>query len=126
MIKNAKDTLLNQNTGCLPDVSSALLNWLQPMQVNQIVKTTVNYSVVEKLTTINFEGVIEAGTPEQIMMKPEGQRSWKWVSIWTHSTVQLNTDDIVTSLGKSYRIKSKSDWYQYGYINYEAHEDYSV
>jgi hypothetical protein len=125
MIKNAKDISLNQNTGTLPDVSAALLNWLQPMQVKQITKKNVNFSVVETVVLINFEGVVENQSPEQIMYKPEGQRSWKWVAIWTLATITLNVDDIVTSLGKTYRIKNKSDWYQYGYINYEAVEDWT-
>jgi hypothetical protein len=95
------------------------------MQVKQITKKNVNFSVVETVVLINFEGVVENQSPEQIMYKPEGQRSWKWVAIWTLATITLNVDDIVTSLGKTYRIKNKSDWYQYGYINYEAVEDWT-
>jgi hypothetical protein len=124
MIINAKDFKLNQNIGTLPNVSSTLMNWMQPFTISKVIKTVVNHELVETLQVVAFEGVVEAGTPEQLEIKPEAQRSWKWVNIWTLPTINLLTDDIVESMGKNYRIKSKQDWAQYGYIQYEAVEDW--
>lgn len=124
MIFNGKDRPLNQAIGSLPNVSNALNNWMQPMIVSRVIKNIVNYQLVEMLNVFNFEGVIEAGTPEQLLLKPEAQRSWKWVNIWTMPGIDLVVDDIVETNGKKYRIKSKQDWAEYGYIQYEAIEDW--
>lgn len=125
IFRNAKDIPLNTNPGTLPNVSAALTQWQQPMKIYKIVKTIVNFKVVETPTVINFSGVVQAGTPEQLIQKPEGQRSWRWSSIWILPGVDVSVDDIIESLGKKYRVMSKTDWVQYGYVALEVSEDWT-
>lgn len=125
-IKDAKDTSLTQNPGTLPNMSGALEGWQQPMTVKKIVKSTVNYELVEAETTIYFSGVLERMTPQQMQMRPEGQRAWVWYNIFCLVNVDLEIDDVVESLGKRYRIKSKNDWSSYGYRSFDAIQDWET
>lgn len=124
MIFNAKDKLLNENTGTLPDVSGALLSYFQPMSFTKITKTIENFQTVEKARTINFKGVIQPFTPEQLKIKPEGQWSWNWNMVHADPSCVLSTDDVITYLNVQYRVMAKIDYSRYGYVEYHIIADY--
>lgn len=123
-IKNAADIPLDQNIGNLPDVSSALLNWFQPMTFVQITKKMVNFQLVESAKRTFFQGVMQPFTPQQLTMKPEGQRAWNWYQLHAETSLVLVPDEVVQYLGQQYRVKTKRDYTQYGYIEYELILDY--
>ena len=123
-ITNAKDTLLDQLTGTLPNVSNVLLDWFQPITLILIKKSVVNFKLLEDRTPIIFMGVVESQTPTQIAMKPEGQRQWNYLNIWTLPNITLKIDDVFSYMGKEYRAERKNDWTQYGYCEFECVEDY--
>ena len=125
IILNANTIPLNLNSGTLPDVSGALLNYFQPIIFETVVKTVVNFQVVETPTVYNFQGVWQPFTPEQLLIKPEGQRSWKWFTLHAQPSLVLNTDDVIKYNSVQYRVMSKMDWSLYGYLQYEIIEDFS-
>ena len=57
MIRNGKDSPLNQSTGTLPNVSGAMENWFQPMSFDLITKKTINYKITETIVKHSFRGV---------------------------------------------------------------------
>lgn len=124
-IKNGKDTPLNQNSGTVPDVSGALLNWLQPITFGIVVKTIENYQVVETKTDYSFEGVWQPFSKKRLSMKPEGQRAWSWYELHSTTALALKPDDVVTYLGVQYRVMAQSPYNLYGYYEYELIEDYT-
>jgi hypothetical protein len=123
-IKNGKNTLLNQNTGTLPDVSGAMRNWFQTMTFTTIVKDVVNFEVTEIKTDITFQGVIQPFSKQDLQMKPEGQRAWRWYTLHTETQLELDPDEEVEYLGLTYRVKGKGIYNPYGYYEYELVEDY--
>lgn len=123
-IFNASSIPLSQSTGTLPNVQAAMANWFQPITFIQIVKTVVNFKLVETLTSIDFQGVIQPFTAEQLALRPEGERSWRWFQIHAYPGTPLNTDDVGTIKGQNYRIMEKWDYKEYGYILYNAVADY--
>jgi len=108
----------------LPQMGGALSNWQQLMTFTTVAKTIVNSKVVETKTDINFRGVWQPMSPQDLMMKPSGQRSWKWYTCHALPEVQLNPDEIITYNSESYRIMKKSDYKEYGYIEYHLVQDY--
>ena len=124
-ISNASNTPLNQNCGTLPDVSGALFSWFQPLTFTSIVKTVVGYQVVETPTNVTFQGVWQPFTAQQLSMKPEGQRQWKWFTVHAQPGLELIPDEVITYLGTQYRIKDKLDYILYGYVEYHLVEDYT-
>lgn len=124
-ISNAKDTLLNQNSGTLPNMSDALLDWFQKMTFTRIVKNIVNFQVVETPTNTDFQGVWQPSSPQALLMKSEGQRQWKWFTVHADPSLHLDPDEIITYLGTQYRVMNKLDYTEYAYIEYELIQDYT-
>lgn len=108
----------------LPNMNSTILDWLQPMVFTQIVKTVVNFNVVETPIDTNFLGIWQPFSDQQLEIKPEGQRDWTWFMLHAQPTLQLVPDDVVTYLGIQYRVKAKRDYTEYKYIEYHLIENY--
>lgn len=108
----------------MPNMSSTLAGFEETV-VFEIVKTTVvDHDVVQTskvAPTLYFEGVLLPITPQKLLVKPEGERKWKWWTLYTD--LRLATDDIVKDeQGALYRVMSINDWRQAGYYQYELTE----
>ncbi len=125
LFQNAKNIPLNAQPGTLPDVSGAMLNWFQPCVFGVVVKTEVNYQVVETMENIQFQGVVQPLSAKRLMMKPEGQQAWTWLWVHAEPTLKLNTDQVITYLGVQYRVMALKNYEAYGYVEYELVEDYT-
>lgn len=125
MIKNGKDTKLNQSSGTVPDVSGAMLNWFQKMEFSVLTKTVENFTVNEAQVVYETKGVIQPMKAEELKIKPEGERSWKWWKLHCLPNLELKTDDVVTYLAVQYRVMSKNDYSLYGYYEYDLVEDFT-
>ncbi len=64
-----------------------------------------------------FQGNMMPIHPKDLLVKPEGERRFKW---WTmHTTLQLQVDDEIKDKdGLIYRVMNSSDWSQSGYYTY--------
>ena len=128
-IGNAKDIPLNLQRGTLPDVSGALRDYFQLLTFTIITKSTIAFQVKETSAEVSFWGFIKSLTGTKLLQKPEGQRDWNWFHIYAQfdansMIVNLKTDDIVVYNSMRLRIMSKKNVGLYGYIDYEAIEDY--
>lgn len=124
-IQNAKDRKLSQQAGGLPNVSGALLGLFQPIAMGLITKIVERFNVKEEVVTIHSRGVIQPLSAQQLNMKPEGQRLWKWLQVHCLPDLILKIDDRVTYDGMRFRVMAKSDYSRYGYLEYHLCEDYS-
>ncbi|MDR1941236.1 MAG: hypothetical protein LBQ47_02810 [Endomicrobium sp.] len=122
MIKNGKDKKITG--GGLPQVSEALLEWFEPLTFAVITKTLNNFRVQETETIIETQGVIQPMSAQEVQMKPQGQRKWKWETIHTLPNIALNVDDIIILNLTKYRIMGKYDWARYGYFEFHIVKDY--
>jgi hypothetical protein len=126
IITNAKDRLIGQQSGSLPNMMGTLGDWSRPIAMSIITKLTSNFQTVEEKRTIEFNGNILPMPAEQLRMKPEGERSWSWALLFAPSGVVLNTDDIVSIDGIPYRVMKRKNWSYYGFLCYEMIEDYTM
>lgn len=124
-IYSAKNVPLNQNSGTMPDVSDALLDWFQPMTFLTITKTVVNFEVKEVSTATNFLGVWQPMTAQKLLLKPEGQRAWLWFTVHAQPGLELIPDEVITYLGTQYRVMQKWDWILDGYVEYHLVNNYT-
>lgn len=124
-IKNANKIPLNQNPGTLPNMQGAMLDWFQILTFTQIKKVVENFNLIEKTYSTSFQGVKQPFTAQELMMKPEGQRSWKWFTIHAFPDLVLTTDEIINFGGENYRVMQKSDFTEYGYVMYQICQDYT-
>ena len=121
MIKNAKDKSINDNSFLNLEGS----NFYQALTIEVITKKTVNFELTETKRSVNFKGVIFPTEGEDLKIVPEGQRSFKNVTIFSEVTLQLNLDDIVLYKGTRFRILKKLDYENYGFYKYLLTEGFS-
>ncbi len=124
-IRNAANFDLSDSPGTLPNMTSALLDYFQKMTFSKITKTTVNFQLVEKAQVYYTKGVRQPLKPQAILMKPEGQRKWVWEMLHILPDVVLGIDDVVDFKGTRYRVMSRSDYTEYGFLQYEIAQDYA-
>ena len=91
-----------------------------------MVKSVVGSQLVEVDTPFIFQGVRQPFTAQQLALKPEGQRHWKWEMIHAWPNLQLKPDEIITFANQNYRVMQKWDWTEYGYVQYEIAQDYTT
>lgn len=125
MIKNACNTLLSANPGTLPDMQDALTDYFQRLSFVRVKKETINFQNVETETPHNFMGVRQPFSPQQLMLKPVGQRSWLWEMIHSYPDLILTTDEVILFGKVRYRVMQKLDYKEYGYIEYHIVQDYT-
>lgn len=123
-IFSANTISLTDNPGTLPNMSETIMGWFQNIAFTVITKTVVNFQLVEIEVQTSFMGVVESQTAEQLVLKPEGQRSWNWINVWALPSLVMKNDDIFLYKGIRYRVMNKHSWNEYGYLQYEAVEDY--
>ena len=103
----------------MPQMQSAFLNWSETVQMKVITKEAVDFESVENVdAVVTFDAVLQALTPRQVNRKPEGERIWKY---WTmYSTTRVEKDTVVQDpAGKQYRVTSTDDWSQAGFYKSE-------
>lgn len=124
MIFNANTRTLDNISPNLPNMENTIMDWMQTIIFTMIKKTTENFQVIEKETKVVFQGIVENIKPSNLDMKPEGQRKWRWISVWSSPELELQIDDRFNYQHVNYRVMSKNDWSVYGYVQYECMEDY--
>lgn len=124
-IQNGKNTPLNTNSGTVPNVNGAMLQWFQPMIFTAVTKIVVGGEVIETGTPINFRGVIQPLSNRDLLIKPEGERAWTWYMLHADPSLSLNVDDVVNYLGQQTRVMARKDYRLYGYMYYELIQDYT-
>jgi hypothetical protein len=108
----------------LPDISSAINAWSQKLEFMLVGKEIQDYETVEVLYPKKARGVRQPMKPQDLEMKPAGERAWKWETIHATPSLLLNVDDIVVFDHVRYRVMAKKDYAQYGYVEYDICQDY--
>lgn len=124
MIVDAKDTPLAALSGGLPNMRNTLNNWFQSVTFNRVSKVVVNFELIEAETPFSFIGNVQPLPIRQLALKPEGQRSWRWITVWSTTDLLLNTDEIIAYKDFKYRVMAKFDWASSGYIEYHCCEQF--
>lgn len=125
IIAQGKDTPLNANSGTVPDMSDALLDWFQPITFGVVTTVVDNFQSVQTQVQTSFQGVWQPFTDRQLLLKPEGQRAWSWFQIHADPSLTLNVDSVIIYLGKQYRVMTHKDYSLYKYVEYHVIEDYT-
>lgn len=128
-VQNGKDFLISAVPGTLPNMHDTLLDYFLPITFVRVTKEDVNFSVKETREEIECMGVVQPMSPQQLSIKPIGQREWKWYTIHAFPNLILNPDDIIKFVNiladnENYRVMAKMDWKSYGYVEYHIVKDY--
>ena len=124
MIINAKDKPLSQQNTCLPNVSTTLFNWFKEITFTLIRKNIIDFEDVEVETNSSFIGVVQPFNTQQLIIRTEGQRKWKWYMIHALPNLILKNDDVIIIDSIRYRVMERMDYKEEGYVQYNIVEDY--
>ena len=108
----------------LPNLSSAVKAYMQPLTLVKITKGLVDYIETEIETVIKTRGVRQPLPPQELEILQRGQRAWRWECLHLLPNVNLKPDDVVRFQGVKYRVKEKYNCSEYGYIEYLIAEDF--
>lgn len=123
-ILNAADIPISTVSGTVPQVGAAMDDWFQPMIFEPTIKTEVGYQLVEDAQPITFFGVIMPYADRELMIKPEGERSWTWLHLYAQPQLELEVDQVVVYLGVQTRVMKLKNYAVYGYVEYSLVQDW--
>lgn len=124
-IQNGCNVPLNVDTGTVPDVGGAMLDWFQPMSFGVVTTTVVAGRAKQVVVDTTFRGVVQPLRTRDLQLKPEGQRAWTWLEVHAQPVLALNVDDIIIYRGFQCRVMAKENFTIYGYIRYELVQDWT-
>jgi hypothetical protein len=109
-----------------PNLASAVAAWMQPLEFVLVGKEMVDHILTETYITKRTFGVRAPLKPQELALKPEGQRAWRWEKIHALPSLKLNVDDIIKFGELRYRVMGKADYSEYGYLEYEIAEGFDL
>ncbi len=108
----------------LPQLDIALDGVVYPLTAVRICKSLVDGFLQEIETKTETKGVIQPLSAQEVAIKPEGQRTWKWMDLYCHTDLLMNPDDIVAIDGVRYRVMAVYEYRHYGFMHYELAQNY--
>ena len=115
------------NNSWFPNMNSAVMAWAKSTKIYVAGKRMQDYKILETYYEYVMK-VFRVPSGQQLEMKPEGQRAWNKETLYTDTKYNLNVDDIIyfeNTDTEKFRITNKTDWNQFGFIQYEIVSDYS-
>ena len=109
-----------------PNMRSAAMAWAKPTVVFITAKRQQDFKTVETYFEKRIN-LFRVPTGQQIEMKKEGQRRWNTETIYADADIDLKVDDIIFFDHKDsekFRVKTKTDWNQFGFVEYQVISDY--
>ena len=123
-IQPANKRTISQSPDVALDVSLGVQMFFQKILIGLVYKQNDGGFLEEFTKPIYTMGVRVSMNARQLAVKPEGERKWKWSSLYTVPLPELNVDDIVQISGIKYRVMSSQANQEYGCRAYELLEDY--
>lgn len=116
---------LNNSNG-MPQMHAAFVGWFSKITLGIITQTVDDDgNVSTTINNVSFDGTIQPLQTEDLELKPEGLRNWRWLQIHCFSgDLNLNNDDKITYKNIRYKIMGVKDYSLNGFIEYHSIQDY--
>jgi hypothetical protein len=94
----------------LPNVSEAFWDLEDDVLFHVVKKSVDDFEAVDTgMAIVSFPAVVQPLNPRKLLIKPEGERKWNWLTLFT--TMNLDLDSIIEdAAGRQYRVMSQNDW----------------
>ena len=109
-----------------PNMRGALIGLFRPIELTVVTTTIVDGLSKEVNRSINSAGLLQPMKARAIMLKPEGQRAFRWFTLHVGREIDLKPNDVVIRKGVPYRVMGKWPWEDAGFLKYELVEDYGA
>ena len=115
---------ISQSSG-MPQMTVAFAGWQSKINLVRITQEIINGFPEDIEEKIFFQGVIQPLSARQLMLKPEGERSWTWLQIHCFAgNLNLVPNDKIIYNNVRYKIMASKDYSLNNYIEYHATLDY--
>jgi hypothetical protein len=108
----------------MPEVSAGVTRFLSPLIIEKLQVNVVSGFAQKIPIAIKTLGAIQPLTARELVVKPEGERSWSWYRLHTSVNVDLKTNDRVRIRNTVYKIMAKWDWSRSGYLEFHCILDF--
>jgi len=126
MIQNAKDIKVSASAGEQPDVSDALDGWLQTITGQRMQKQVLAGGVVSEIpVSFAIQGMVQPLSPTQVLLKPEGQRTWIWKMVHCPAGTKICPDDRIIIDCVKYRVMTIYPYQLNGYVQFDCTQDFT-
>lgn len=106
-------------------MSAAFSGWKILVGLKKIRQEISAGFLIDFEETVNVNGTWQPLDPEQIKLKPEGQRSWEWIDLHIEgSTMLFATNDRVVKNGLRYKVMALRDYTLNNFSEYHLIRDY--
>ena len=120
-----RDIKVNMLGGLLPNVGDALTGWEVSVIANYIHQVSFKGDIIDIPHKKRIAGVLQPLRPEDVELKPEGQRSWSWFMLHVKSSYdRLRVEQQLEIGGQPYKVMSVKNYENYGYIEYHVIRSY--
>lgn len=116
---------INQIANGMPQVDDVLEGWMVSFIANFMQQVRIDGEFIERSTFVKMEGVLQPLKTEDINLKPEGQRNWKWYQL--HVPIkyrQIPVGKVVVIGDTDYKIMASKDYTLNSYVEYHIIKDY--
>lgn len=124
-IQNGKRFSVQDSALDVPNMRETLSGWMRPLALSRVTTEIVNYRAEQIERPLAAYGNDQPLSPQQLSLKPEGQRAWEWRVIWTTTDLKLKPDDVILRKRTRYRVMGATDWEDSGFFRYEVVNDYA-
>lgn len=108
----------------MPNMSNTLSGWESELTLIKATQNIVEGDLVLTETEYKFMGVIQPLRTEDLVTKPEGQRSWNYYWVHTKSDLPFQTADKIVFKNVRYKITGIKDYGLDGFKELEVILDY--
>ena len=105
-------------------MANTLTGWQVPLTLVRITQNVVEGDLATTENQYPFMGVIQPLKTEELLAKPEGQRSWNYYWIHTNSNLDFRTADKILYQNTQYKITGIKDYSLNGFRELEVILDY--
>ena len=124
-IQNGANRPINSNQGFMPQMQGGLQGYYQPMTFVSIGKFLDTGFVYEVGEPINFRGVMIPYKPRQLDIKRQGQRRWKWWTLFCTPELILAIDDgVIDNFEAQFRCANSLDYSRNGFMECTLIQDF--
>lgn len=94
----------------MPNMRSTLRGFSRELTFRKVEKISEEFETKTRvIDDAPFKGVIAPVPSRKLVMKPEGQRDWRWWSLWTSTKLVLGSS-IKGSDGRVYKVVNDADY----------------
>lgn len=108
----------------LPILTAVFQDWQIPLVFLRATNILSNFEYTKTFISQDFQGILQPLSPQQLELKPEGERNWQWFMIHTQTQFEFGDDDRILYQNIRYKIMEKHQYILNGFFEYHIVKDY--